>query len=82
MSVVIVCVPLYLISYLLIMYILDNDKGKGRRKEGRKGGREIRRRKEKGVEKETLLRQYAVESQNKSNEIIINLNVPITLPTC
>lgn len=50
MSVVIVCLPLYIISYLLIG------------KEGRKGGREIRRRKEKGSEKETLLRQYAVES--------------------
>jgi len=54
----IVCLPLWIVSYLLIMYILDSIKEKERRK-GRKEGI---RRKEKGREGETLLRQYALGS--------------------
>ena len=50
--------PLWIVSYLLIMYILDSIKEKERRK-GRKEGI---RRKEKGREGETLLRQYALGS--------------------
>ena len=52
------CLPLWIVSYLIIMYILDSIKEKERRK-GRKEGI---RRKEKGREGETLLRQYALGS--------------------